>query len=194
MTFIKTISEEQAEGLVQELYQTTLKSTGYVPNHAKIFSLHPEVYDAWLKLSSAVRSKMRLRRYELVTFAAAMLLECTYWMLAHGALLRKNFFSADQLAAIVKDFRNAGLPPEEVAIMSFAQKVSTQAHQVSDRDIDELRGYGLSDEDILDVVLASAARNFFSKTLDALGVKPDEAYLELEPELLQLLTLGRPFP
>ena len=78
MTFIKTISEEQAEGLVQELYQTTQKNMGYVPNHAKAFSLHPEVYDAWLKLNGAVRSKMRLRRYELVTFAAAMLLECTY--------------------------------------------------------------------------------------------------------------------
>jgi len=78
MSFIKTISEEQAEGLVQELYQTTRKNFGYVPNHAKAFSLHPEVYDAWLKLSGAVRSRMRLRRYELVTFAAAMLLECTY--------------------------------------------------------------------------------------------------------------------
>jgi uncharacterized peroxidase-related enzyme len=115
-------------------------------------------------------------------------------MLAHGALLRKNFFSADQLVAIVKDFRNAGLPPEEVAMMSFAQKVTTQANQVSEHDIDELRKHGLSDEEILDVVLASAARNFFSKTLDAVGAQPDEAYLELEPELLQVLTLGRPFP
>lgn len=115
-------------------------------------------------------------------------------MLAHGALLRKNFFSADQLAAIVKDFRSAGLSPEEVALMSFAQKVSTQARQVSEQDIDELRGYGLSDEEILFVVLASTARNFFSKTLDALGAVPDEAYLELEPELLKVLALGRPFP
>ncbi len=115
-------------------------------------------------------------------------------MLAHGALLRKNFFSADQLAAIARDFRNAGLPPEEVAVMSFAQKVTNRAAQVSEQDIDELRGHGLSDEEILDVVLATAARNFFSKSLDALNARPDEAYLELEPELLQLLTVGRPFP
>jgi uncharacterized peroxidase-related enzyme len=115
-------------------------------------------------------------------------------MLAHGALLRKNFFSADELAAIVKDFRHAGLTDEEVAIMSFAQKVTTQANQISEHDIDELRGYGLSDEEILDVVLACTARNFFSKTLDALGVKPDVVYMELEPELLQVLPIGRPFP
>jgi len=115
-------------------------------------------------------------------------------MLAHGALLRKNFFSADQLVAIVKDFRNAGLPPEEVAIMSFAQKIITQARQISEQDIDELHQHGLSDEEILDVVLACTARSFFSKTLDALDAKPDEAYLELEPELIQVLTMGRPFP
>jgi uncharacterized peroxidase-related enzyme len=167
---------------------------GYVPNYAKAFSLHPEVYDAWTKLIGAIRSKMRMRRYELVTFASAMALECRYCMLAHGALLCKNFFSADQLVAIVKDFRNAGLPPDEVAMMSLAQKLSIQAHDVSEKDIDELRGYGLSDEEILDVVLASTARNFFSKTLESLDAIPDEAYSELEPELLQSLTLGRPFP
>ena len=194
MTFIKTISEEEAEGLLQDQFQAAQKNMGYAPNYMKVFSLRPEVYDAWTKLIGAIRSKMRLRRYELVTFASAMALDCTYCMLAHGAILRKNFFSAGQLAAIARDFRNAGLPPEEVAVMSFAQKVSTQAHQISERDINELRGYGLSDEEILDVVLASTARSFFSKTLNATGAIPDEAYLELEPELLQVLTVGHPFP
>jgi hypothetical protein len=78
MTFIKTISEERAENLVQDLYQAAQKNVGYVPNYAKTISLHPEVYDAWTKLIGAIRSKMRLRRYELVTFASAMALECTY--------------------------------------------------------------------------------------------------------------------
>ncbi len=115
-------------------------------------------------------------------------------MLAHGALLRKNFFSVDQLVAIVNDFSNAGLPPEEVALMSFAQKIITKAGQISEHDYDELRAFGLSDEEILDVVLACTARSFFSKTLDTVNAKPDEVYLDLEPELLQILTVGRPFP
>jgi uncharacterized peroxidase-related enzyme len=194
MAYIKTISEQQAEGLVKEQYQVANKDMGYVPNYIKTFSLHPEVYDAWLKLISTIRSSMRLRRYELITFASAMALECRYCMLAHGAVLRKNFFSADQLVTIFKDFRNAGLTPEEVALMSFAQKITTHANQVSEKDIEELRLFGLTDEDVLNVVLACTARNFFSKTLDALGAIPDEAYLTLEPEVLQLLTLGRPFP
>jgi len=115
-------------------------------------------------------------------------------MLAHGALLRKNFFSVDQLTAIVKDLRSAGLPPEEVAVMALAQKVIAQAGQVSESDFADLRAYGLTDEEIFDVVLTSTARSFFSKTLDAVDAHPDAAYAELEPELIQLFTIGRPFP
>ena len=117
-------------------------------------------------------------------------------MLAHGAVLRKNFFTAEQLIAIVKDFRSAGLSPEEVAIMAFAQKVTTQPNQMSEQDFNELRGYGLADEEILDVVMASTARNCFSKTVDSLGTEPDDAYRELEPELLRALwdRCKLPFP
>jgi len=42
------------------------------------------------------------------------------------------------------------------------------------------------------VVAAAAARCFFSKTLDALGAQADSAYAELDPELRQVLTVGRP--
>jgi hypothetical protein len=78
MANIKMISDDKAEGLLEDLYQTGQKNLGYVANYIKAFSIHPEVYDAWTKLISAIRSKMRLRRYELVTFASAMALECRY--------------------------------------------------------------------------------------------------------------------
>jgi hypothetical protein len=44
----------------------------------------------------------------------------------------------------------------------------------------------------MDVVLAAAARCFFSKTLDGLGVRPDASYGDLEPELRDVLVVGRP--
>jgi hypothetical protein len=78
MAYIKTISEDQADSLLQNQYQAAQKSMGYVPNYIKAFSTHPEVYEAWTKLISTIRSRMRMRRYELVTFASAMALECRY--------------------------------------------------------------------------------------------------------------------
>ncbi len=78
MAFIKTVPEEQAEGLLQEWYQKEKQTYSYVPNFAQAFSLNPEAYDGWKKLVAAVRGRMRLRRFELVTFASSMALRCTY--------------------------------------------------------------------------------------------------------------------
>jgi hypothetical protein len=78
MAYIKTIPEDQAENLVLDQYQAEKKTNGYVPNYTQAFSLHPEAYTAWKSLIGAIRSKMRLRRYELVTFATAMANQCTY--------------------------------------------------------------------------------------------------------------------
>lgn len=114
-------------------------------------------------------------------------------MLAHGAVLRKNGFSAEQVQAIARDFRKAGLEPAEVAVMEFAQKVTLHANQITAGDVDSLRSYGLTDDEILDVILAAAARNFISRVFDAVGVEPDAVYLDLEPEVRKALAIGKPF-
>ena len=194
MPCIKTIPEDQSDGLLTNLYQRITKTAGYLPNHAKIFSLRPKVYEAWLNLQDAIRSNMRLRRYELVTFAASQELGCSYCMLAHGTILHKNFFSVDEMLSIVKDYRNAGLTTEEVALMALAKKIIRKAGDVNEVDIQELREFGLSDEEILDVVMVIDMRAFFSKTIDALGADPDDVYKDLDPRLIEALAIGRPFP
>jgi uncharacterized peroxidase-related enzyme len=114
-------------------------------------------------------------------------------MLAHGAVLRSNIFSANEVEAIVRDYRTAGLTPAEVAMMSFAQKVTLNAYQVSPEDIEDLRRYGFSDEEVLDIVLVAAARSFYSKVLDAVGAEPDPDYGKLPSKLREALAIGRPF-
>lgn len=109
-------------------------------------------------------------------------------------MLRSQVFSDEQVEAIARDFRTAGLAPAEVAMMEYAQKIVLHAYKVTPEDIDLLRAHGLSDEMILDVALTTAARCFFSKLLDALGAEPDQKYGELPPSLRDALTTGRPFP
>jgi uncharacterized peroxidase-related enzyme len=188
MAFIDTVPEDRAEGKLLELYRSDKETKGYIANHTSVFSLRPEVYEAWKHLLMSIRSNMRLRRFELVTFAVALELKCTYCKLAHGAVLLKNFFSSKELQAIARNFRQAGLAPEEVAVMEFAQKLTREACTMSRADVENLRSYGLSDAEILDVATAAASRNFMSKTLDSLGAEPDQVFMELEPELREALT------
>ena len=191
MAFIESVPEDEATGATGEIYATDRERFGYVPNFTQAFSLRPEAYAAWLQLNGAIKKTMDLRRYELATIAAARRLRSTYCALAHGAVLANEFLDPDAVRALVVDHRAAGLDEAEVAVMDLADKVATDATAVQPQDIDRLRELGLSDGEILDVVLAAAARCFFSKTLDALGAEPDARFEDLGPALREALTVGR---
>ena len=108
-------------------------------------------------------------------------------MLAHGAVLHKNGFTPQQVIAILEDYHTAGLSAEEVHMMDYANKISTNTHSISQTDIDLLRQDGMSDQQITDIALAAAARNFISRFFDALGAEPDPELKQREPELWDYL-------
>jgi uncharacterized peroxidase-related enzyme len=185
--FIQTKNEVEAEGKLREIYDGDIKSLGYLPNHAKVFSLRPDVLEAWRAFQTSIRRNLRLRRYELVTLAAAKALNCRYCLLAHGAILNKNGISVDQLRDILTNFHDAGLESVEVAMMEFAQKIIQSANEMTQADVDVLRALGLEDIEILDITLTATMRSFASKTFDALGAESDSVYNELEHQLSDLL-------
>ena len=191
--FIDTIPASEATGKLREFYDADIKDLGIASNTTRTFSLFPETWEAFRGLIGSIRKHMRLRNYELVTFAAAMEMSCTFCMLAHGAVLRKNSFTTEQLEAIAKDFHHAGLEEKEVVMMEYAQKVVREASSTTRDDFDKLRKAGWTDEDILSFTLAAAARSFASKVFDALGADPDVVYKELDEETHHALIGKRPF-
>jgi alkylhydroperoxidase family enzyme len=113
-------------------------------------------------------------------------------MLAHGKVLADGHMPADAVRAVAIDHRDAGLDAVDVAIMDLAEKVARDATSVTQADVDGLRALGLSDTEILDVVLAASARCFFSSVLDGLGAQPDPGFATMEPPLREALIVGRP--
>jgi uncharacterized peroxidase-related enzyme len=192
MTFIRTVAPQEAGGAVADLYDTERETFGHLPNLVQAFSPRPEVYGAWRALIAAINGGMDLRRYELVTFAAARQLRSSYCALAHGSILADRFLGDDAVRALVADGSAGALDEVDVAVMRLAAKVAADATSVTADDIEGLRSLGLTDAEIFDVVAAAAARCFFSKMLDGLGVAPDAKFGELEPGLRDALTVGRP--
>jgi alkylhydroperoxidase family enzyme len=159
-------------------------------NFERAFVGRPEVFAAWQQLNGAIKAGMDLRRYELATLAAARRLRSSYCCLAHGSVLIERF--GEPVLEIALDHRAAGLDEVDVAVMDLAELVVDDATAIGDGDLQRLRQLGLTEADIMDVILAASARCFFSKTLDALGVLPDATYMGLEPELREALVVGRP--
>jgi uncharacterized peroxidase-related enzyme len=192
MTFIETVPEDEATDATAELYASEREAFGYLPNFSRGFSLRPAVYAAWRQLNGAIKHEMDLRRYELATVAAAQRLRSSYCMLAHGSVLADKFLGPEAVRTLVTDRQAAELSDVDVAVMDLADKVARDATTIEQADIDRLRTAGLSDAEILDVVLAAAARCFFSKTLDALGIAADAKFAALDPPFRDALTVGRP--
>jgi len=192
VTFIETVPEDEAPDELRELYAADRERFGFLPNLTRAFSPRPRAYAAWVGLNGAIRAGMDERRYELATLAAARRLRSSYCCLAHGKLLASRFMEPELVRAIAADHRQAGLDEVDVAVMDLADRVADDATSVTRADVDRLRDLGLSDADVLDVVLAASARCFFSKTLDAVGAEPDSAYRDLDPALRDVLTVGRP--
>ena len=188
MAFIEEASDEAAAAL----YEADRARLGYVANYTRAFARRPAVYEAWQRLSGAIREGMDRRRYELVTLAAARALRSSYCSLAHGKVLAEELLAAAAVRDLAREGSSAALSPAEREAMRFAERIVEDAASITEADVDRLRALGLSDEDVLDVVLAATARCFFSKTLDALGVQADATFAELQPDLRDALTVGRP--
>jgi uncharacterized peroxidase-related enzyme len=192
MALIRTIPLSEAEGPVREMYQQAQSRFGYVPNWAQAFSLRPGVRDGWVALLSSIQSNLPVRSYELATLGAARALRSSYCALAHGSVLADKVFDAATVVGIATYAAESPLEPGEGALMAFVEKVARSADQITSADIEVLRSHGYRDEEIFDLAAAAAARCFFSKLLDALGVQPDSSFNDLDPSLRQALTVGRP--
>ena len=192
MSFIRGLGDGEATGRAAELFDEDMKKDGFVWNLTRVMALRPDVVDAWRKLIGTIRADMDLRRYELVTLAAARALRTSYCMFAHARILTDQFYPAERVAAIARDPHSAGLSAAEIAMMEFAAKVASDANSVRQQDVDGLKTLGFTEREIMDIALAAAARAFFSKCLDGLGVEPDAAYRAFPDELQAVLKLGRP--
>jgi uncharacterized peroxidase-related enzyme len=190
MSYLSSAPTHTAE--TRQIFADEETAWGFVPNFARLFTLRPGAYQAWKQLNGAIKGGMDARRYELATVAAAVALRSSYCTLAHGRILARDHLAPDDVIALVRDPGAAELDTTERAVVTFAAKVARHASEITEEDVDELRAAGLSESDILDVVLAAAARCFFSTVLDATGTTPDAAYQILEPSLRTALTVGRP--
>ena len=191
MSFIETIPEQHADNEVRAMYERQSSFYGYLPNYARVFSHRPEIMKLWADLQNGVRKHMDRRRFEIITFVAAHTLRSTLCSLAHGKVLAKYLSQEDVLKLARGEFP-ASLSVAEVAIVMFTRKMSRNASEVTAADIARLRDHGLADAEIFDVAAVAAARSFWTKVLESLGVEPDAPFHDLDAEFKHTLACGRP--
>ena len=190
MSFIETKPLDDSEADVREMYERQQGAWGYVPNYAKSFSHRPEVMARWGKLLAELRRPLDNRTFEMITFAAAHEMRNTSCSLAHGKQLTE-FFNNDEIRAIAAQQDLEFLTEAEQEMLCFARKVARDASTVEAEDVEKLKAHGFSDAEVFDIAATVAGRAFFTKILDAVGSLPDVAFLSIDEDLREPLTVGR---
>lgn len=191
MAFIDTLPTSSIDEDVREMYERQQAHYGYVPNYAKVFCYRPEIMRLWAQLQSGIKRHMDKRRFELVTFAAAQALRSTLCSLAHGKALTE-FFSAQDVQAMARGQVPPSLSPAEAAMMEFGRRVARDASAVTAGEVARLKQHGFTDAEIFDIAATAAARAFWTKVIDSLGVEADAAFRAMDVDFRKALTVGRP--
>ena len=94
-------------------------------------------------------------------------------MESHERDLRSVVESDEQRQAVQEDYQSAGLMPREVALLDFAVKLTRHPSGVHQDNLDSLRSFGFTDEQLVDAVHCIGYFNFINRVLDGLGVDPE---------------------
>ncbi|MBI4233874.1 MAG: peroxidase-related enzyme [Chloroflexi bacterium] len=90
--------------------------------------------------------------------------------MAHGAALRQVSGDARLAGQVMYDYTKADLAPQTRGMLDFAVKLTREPWAMERADVERLRSLGLSDEQVLSVVLITCQFNFMTRLADALGV------------------------
>ena len=166
------------EGL-QGLFRKARESVGFVPNVFRAYSFRPERLSAWFghyrQLHEPTENLDAAER-EMIAVAVSMENGCLYCLVAHGAALREALGDPIMADRITLDYRRAGLDERRAAILDYAVKVTNEPLDCTPDDLERLKSFGLTEEEVWDIVEIASMYNFTNRMSLACGMIPNEEY------------------
>ena len=80
------------------------------------------------------------------------------------------------------DFRQANLPPADLAMCEYVEKLSLKPWEMIEADVIALREAGFSDSAILDINQVTGYYAYVNRLADGLGVELEEFWKTLDEE------------
>ena len=85
--------------------------------------------------------------------------------------LRQYSDDPELASHVMHDYTKADLDPQTRGMLDFSVKLTRDPSPMQETDVQNLRATGLSDEQILSVVLITCLFNFMTRVADGLGVE-----------------------
>ena len=189
MTWIATISYDDATGALKELYNRIKGPDNNVDNIMLAHSLRPHSMEGHMALYKYAlhhpRNTLSKSYLETIGVYVSLLNRCRYCIDHHFAgllrLLKDDERGAEIRAALDANDPAAAFDGKELAGLRYAEKLTTSAADLSPGDIDALREAGLDDGEILEINQVTAYFAYANRTVLGLGIRTEGDIIGLSP-------------
>jgi uncharacterized peroxidase-related enzyme len=189
MTWISTISYDDADGVLKKLYDRVKGPGNNVDNIMMAHSLRPHSMEGHMTLYKYVlhhpRNTLPKSYLETIGVWVSMLNECSYCVEHHFAGMSRLLNDDGRAASIRDAMENEDLAlafaGKDLAGLLYAAKVTTDASGVSQEDIEDLRNAGFDDGEILEVNQVTAYFAYANRMVLGLGINTGGDIIGLSP-------------
>jgi uncharacterized peroxidase-related enzyme len=123
-----------------------------------------------LLLSDSALSRKQKEYIFLVCSAANL---STYCVTAHCEMLRMMHVDGPEPEQSAVDHLHANIPVRDKALLNFCTKLNSRGDKVASNDLESLRTYGFTEQQILEAVLVVGLARFANTVAFGLGTVPD---------------------
>lgn len=162
------------------------EKAGFIPNVFLALAYRPDELRAFMAYHDALilrDSGLSKAEKEMIIVATSAKNHCLYCVVAHGAILRiyaKDSKISDQIAT---DYTKADITEKQKVMLDFAVKTATNAAKISAADLEQLRTYGFSENDIWDIGAITALFALSNRMASLAAMRPNDEFY----------TMGRKF-
>jgi len=189
MTWITTISYEDASGTLKKLYDRIKGPDNNIDNIMMAHSLRPHSMEGHMSLYKYVlhhpRNALPKSYLETIGVYVSLLNQCRYCIDHHFSGLIRLLQDDSRATAIRSALENkdpaAAFDGKDLAGLEYVEKMTTNAAAMSAGDIDALREAGFEDGEILEINQVAAYFAYANRTVLGLGINTEGDDIGLSP-------------
>jgi uncharacterized peroxidase-related enzyme len=167
---------------LRERIDEVAAKTGFVPNVFLALSRRPDEFRAFFAYYDAVMLReggLSKAGKEMIVVATSAANQCTYCVVAHGALLR--IFAKDPLIGdqVATNWRKARLTQRQQAMLEASLKLARTPELFGEDDVQALERQGFDQEDIWDIGAITALFALSNRMAQLTEMQPNPEFFTL---------------
>lgn len=164
---------KEAKSPLKEIYGAFQENFGLVPHLIQAQSLRPDLaapLSIFFQRLMLEDHELALSTKELVAAYVSKINSCPYWLDAHSAMVMAQGYTKEEVIGILENVEGSTLIDNKTkVILCYTEKVTRNAYDVTESDIQRLRQSECSDKEILESTFIIAYYNAINRMADALG-------------------------